>query len=74
MRKVKITLLALGLGFMSFNPLSAQTIELPDWPPHPEENLCRCKSGDCYGVNLITFRARCGQGDCSSSTSNCPTD
>lgn len=74
MKKLKISLIALSLGLMGYFPISAQTFEIDNpWPETPEENLCRCKADGCYGGNLISFRARCGQGDCSASSSNCPS-
>ncbi|EIM76295.1 hypothetical protein A3SI_10804 [Nitritalea halalkaliphila LW7] len=53
MRKVKITLLALGLGFLSFNPLSSQTIVLPDWLPrqrrtYADVNMVVAMEGTLY--------------------------
>ena len=76
MKKIKLILLTLSLGLMGYSPSISQTIggvELPDWPETPKENLCRCNGDGCYGGNLISFRPRCGQGDCSASASNCPS-
>lgn len=72
MKKLKLILLMLTLSLMGYYPSYSQTIEIPEWPSTPEENLCRCRADGCYGGNLISFRPRCGQGDCSASTSNCP--
>jgi hypothetical protein len=71
MKKIKNSVIVFSMLIMSYQPTQSQTIELPDWPDHPEENICRCKYDGCYGGNLISFRSRCGQGDCSSSASNC---
>ncbi len=73
MKKFKVTLIALSLGLMGYYPSYSQTIELPPWPVTPEENLCRCKADGCYGGNLISLRARCGQGDCTATTDRCPS-
>lgn len=74
MRKLKTSLIALSLGLMGYFPINAQDISIENpWPETPEVNLCRCKADGCYGGNLISFRARCGQGDCSASASNCPS-
>lgn len=48
-------------------PIMSQSI-----PPHPDENICRCKHGGCYGGNAFSLRPRCGQGSCSEAVSNCP--
>ena len=54
---------------------NAQTI-----PDPPEEVICRCKHGGCYGGNAISFRSRCGQSGegengevilCSAFVDNC---
>ena len=71
MRKLRILFVAVGLSIMGYSPTYGQ-VSLPDWPDTPEENLCRCKADGCYGGNLISFRARCGEGICSASDSNCP--
>lgn len=79
MKLVRISLIILSLGMMGFFPTFSQGLKVEPklelsggGTDSNKTNLCRCKSGGCYGGNLISFRARCGQGTCSDGEANCP--
>jgi len=67
-----------GAFFIPMEMTNAQTVVVP---PHPDETICRCKQGGCFGGNAFSFNSRCGtsyideNGDevfCSQFISNCP--